>query len=114
MRVICCGDRAWADVKKIRDRLSQLPSGTTVIEGDAPGADRIAGMIARGFGLNLEVHPAKWAEYGRAAGPIRNQEMLSSGVDLVLAFHSDLAKSKGTADMVRRTRKADISVEVIS
>lgn len=55
--------------------------------------------------------PAKWKEFGRAAGPIRNQQMLDEGKpELVLAFHDDLENSKGTKDMVGRAMKADLPV----
>ncbi len=57
---------------------------------------------------------AKWGEYGKAAGAIRNQQMLDEGKpDLVLAFSHDLANSKGTKDMVNRARKNGVENYVI-
>lgn len=65
--------------------------------------------------------PADWNRHHKAAGPIRNRVMLEelnkSQEKLVLAFHDDLAASKGTADMCRISRKADVKVihvEVLS
>ena len=113
MRVLCCGDRNWNDADKIRERLRRLPAETVIVHGGANGADLLAGDIALSLGFTVEGHPAEWSRYHRAAGPIRNQEMLDSGVSLVLAFHADLKKSRGTADMVRRAKKAGIVVEVI-
>jgi len=41
--------------------------------------------------------------------------MLEEGVpSLVLAFHNDVASSKGTADMIKRARSKGVPVEVIS
>jgi hypothetical protein len=65
------------------------------------------------MGLPVESFPADWEQYGRAAGPIRNQQMLEAKPDRVFAFHEDLEHSKGTGDMVRRARKAGVPVEVI-
>ena len=113
MRVLCCGDRHWTDRQKIRERLSTLPIGTTIVHGGAAGADTLAGEVAQEFSYAVEGHPAEWSRYRRAAGPIRNQEMLDSGIDLILAFHSNLKQSRGTADMVRRGRKNNVPVEVI-
>lgn len=49
----------------------------------------------------------------RQAGPIRNEQMLQEGQpDKVLAFHENLAQSRGTADMVRRAAKAGVPVEI--
>lgn len=126
-RVLCCGDRNWTDRQIIHDRLVRLANevrdlthgfvwetkNITVVEGEANGADKISRQEAVKLGMEVESHPANWEKYHRAAGPIRNAEMLSSGVDLVLAFHDDLSRSKGTADMVKRARKAGVSVEVI-
>jgi hypothetical protein len=53
------------------------------------------------------VYKAEWDKHGRAAGPIRNQQMLDDGKpDLVLAF----AGGRGTDDMCRRAREAGIEV----
>lgn len=55
--------------------------------------------------------PALWDKHGRAAGPIRNTQMLDEGrPDLVLAFHRDLSESKGTRNMVEQSVKANLPV----
>lgn len=114
MRVLCCGDRDWADHEAIRRRLSKLPKSTIIIEGECRGADRICKAIAKSLGFEIDPYPAKWNLYGRSAGPIRNQQMLDEGKpELVIAFHSNLAKSKGTLNMITKARKAGVLVEVI-
>ena len=112
MTVLVCGDRNWSSLAAIRRRLRALPPDTVVIEGEARGADTLARVAAQELGFRVRKFPARWSEYGRAAGPIRNQQMLDAGPDLVLAFHADLAHSKGTADMVRRATKAGLPVRV--
>ena len=83
------------------------------MHGGARGADSIAGEEAKEFGLTVLAFSADWRRYGRAAGPIRNLQMLEEGKpDLVIAFHADLDHSKGTKDMVEQARKAGIKVEV--
>jgi hypothetical protein len=48
-----------------------------------------------------------------APGPIRNQQMLESGVDEAYAFVvGALEESHGTYDMVKRLRKAGVTVVV--
>lgn len=93
-------------------RLDALPrDGLVIVHGGARGADRLAGAWAHDRGVTEEIHPADWAAHGRAAGPIRNAEMLASGVDLVLAFRSP-GESRGTDHMVSIARKAGVGVEV--
>lgn len=87
----------------------------TIIHGAAKGADSIAGRLAeKNKDFEVEAFPADWKQYGKAAGPIRNKQMLDSGLDLVFAFHNDLSKSKGTKHMVEICRKAGIPVGVFS
>lgn len=113
MRVVVSGDRNWTNVEVMYDRLASLPEGTTIVHGAARGADRLAGSIARVLRLTEEPHPAHWDRHRRAAGPIRNREMLlSAPVDLVLAFHNDLKSSKGTLDMVLLAQSKDVPVEL--
>ena len=115
MRVLVCGSRDWNDRDMIRAALSRLPSGTIVIEGEARGADLLARSVAEELGFEVVKFPADWTRYHRAAGPIRNQQMLVEGKpDYVIAFHDDIRTSKGTFDMVNRARGAGIRVMIIS
>jgi len=113
-RVLVCGSRNWTDKKAILEFLWKLSRDTLIIEGEGRGADRIARDLAILLGFNILPFPADWKRYGKAAGPIRNQQMLDEGKpDLVVAFHNNLSKSKGTKDMVNRAKKAGIPVQVI-
>jgi hypothetical protein len=111
-RVLVCGDRNWTNLEAIRRELSRhRPS--VVIHGTARGADTLAGIAALELGISVERYPANWTKYGRAAGPIRNRQMLEIGrPDLVLAFHENIADSRGTADMIRIAEKKGVPVEL--
>ena len=114
-RVLICGDRNWTDREAIRLLVAKLKPGDVVIEGEARGADRIARDLAREAGIEIDPYPARWQRYGLAAGPVRNREMLTEGrPDLVLAFHDNLARSKGTRDMVTIARQAGVETWVWS
>lgn len=115
MKILICGDRYWRDKEAIAESLSLLAdSNTVVIHGGAQGADSLGGEAAKEFGLEVIVVPAEWDRYGKAAGPIRNRKMLDMEPDVVLAFHSDLKKSKGTKDCVKEAEKRDIMTFVIA
>ena len=114
-RVLVCGSREWlapAPIVRALRGLAEDHPDLIVIHGGARGADKLAGGAALFLGLDVIEVPAKWREYGRAAGPIRNQEMLEMRPDLVLAFHERMDLGKGTRDMVNRATKAGIPVEV--
>jgi putative aminopeptidase FrvX len=112
MRVIVCGSRNWKNEEAIRRQLERLPKNTTIVEGGCKGADLIAARVAKRLGLAVEEHPARWGQHGRSAGPIRNREMLETGVNLVLAFHEDIFHSRGTQHMVTIAREADIATYI--
>ncbi len=112
MKVLACGSRSWCDGKAIKDRLSLLPIGSTIISGSARGADTIASAVARDLGLKVEEFPAQWEKFGKSAGFRRNLVMLGQKPDLVIAFHQ--MKSPGTAHTIEEARRRGIPVEVIT
>ena len=113
MKVLFTGDRSWTDRNSIRKRLEILPPDTEIIVGDAKGLDTIVIELAWEMGLKVNgPHKANWNEHGKAAGPIRNRAMLDLEPDLVIAYHPDIEKSKGTKDCVNEAKKRNICVEI--
>ena len=111
MRVLVCGDRNWKESDPIRVFLCSLPKDSVVIHGAARGADSVAGKIAEAIGLRVETYPANWNKFGKAAGHIRNKEMLDTGKpDMVVYFHRNLKESKGTRNMVQQSVAAGLPV----
>lgn len=124
-------DLVGQHVQALQSRSGDRVVGITkIIEGCAPGADDWAARwaVTRG-GAEVAHHPAHWRHSesawtslgihpvpacppdcrrvrGRAAGVLRNGEMLALRPLMVVAFHADLEASKGTADMVRRAKAA--------
>jgi YspA, cpYpsA-related SLOG family len=111
-RVIVCGSRHWHDREAIANRLFGLPPDSTIVHGNAAGADRIAHQEAQKLGLLTEPHSADWERYGKSAGPIRNHEMAELGADLCLAFWD--GSSAGTKNMLEQAKKHGIPVEIIT
>lgn len=118
MKILVTGDREWEDrvtigeaiLRVVKEHNIKFLHDITIVHGGARGADSIAGEIGEQFGFHVHEFPALWERYGRAAGPIRNQQMLDENkdIDIVLAFHHDLTESRGTNDMVKRVAKAEI------
>ena len=119
IRVLVCGDREWTDYEYIVDVLREIRKEydgiECVIEGEARGADRLGRRAAEELGIVVMPFPADWKQYGRAAGPIRNRQMLDEGdPHLVLAFHDDLENSRGTKNMVEQALKRNVPVKFFS
>lgn len=74
----------------------------------------MSGYLATLMDMSVLEFPADWKKYGRAAGPIRNTEMLVKGKpDLVIAFHYNLDRSKGTKDMIQQSLNHGVDVIII-
>ena len=110
MRVLVCGSRDWDCPTEIGRRLAALPRGSEIIHGAARGADTFAQMYAHALGIPYTAYPADWNGKGRAAGILRNLEMLDQKPDLVIAFQKE--GSRGTQHTIDEARKRGIPVEV--
>ena len=113
-RVLVCGSRGWSDTETLYKWLSILPKGSTIIEGEATGADRLARIWGKQLGFKIEAYPAEWQRFGRRAGTIRNEKMLRLGKpQLVIAFHSDIQESRGTLHMISLARRRGLHVILV-
>lgn len=114
LALLVCGGRDYTDrytFDLVMDALHRDPGIAEIIQGGARGADAMAAQYARARCIVCTTFHANWDSDGKAAGPLRNQRMLDEGQpDLVLAFPG----GRGTADMVRRARKANVEVYIIT
>ena len=122
MKVLVCGSREWVEQAPIERELRKLPPGTIIVHGACRGADNIAGYVAKLLGFEVRPYPADWDFYGPSAGILRNKKMLDKEhpdkagvrIDKALAFHRDPNLGKGTKDMVKRLKQAEIPYEVLA
>jgi YspA, cpYpsA-related SLOG family len=124
MRVLITGSRDWEGlaaenrVYLVLDKVAELSYvlglPLVLVHGDCPtGADPCAdrwGMRRHKF-VTVERHPADWATYGKAAGPIRNKIMVDLGADMCIGFLRN--NSDGTSGTLRLAREAKIPTFVI-
>jgi hypothetical protein len=99
-KVLVTGDRTWS-AKHIIMQVLQEMKPKILIQGGAKGADLLASECAKQLRITVINYIADWSQYGRAAGPLRNRAMIDENKpELVLAFHDNLEKSKGTRNMI--------------
>ena len=96
----------------------------SLFHGGARGADQAIASAADQLGWPQIACPAAWQQHGRAAGPIRNRQMLERSLDLLAALPVGAGLlviafpgSRGTASLVdqarRLSRRSAISIEVL-
>lgn len=119
-RLLITGSRDWPNQPAIAAAILQQwhewgRPPMTIVHGGAKGADTMAeeslsgDLLERGY-LRVEVHHAEWEIHGRAAGPIRNAQMVALGADACLAFiHNG---SRGATGCVALAEGANIPVTV--
>lgn len=81
-----------------------------IVSGGCVGVDTIAIEFAKTYNITYKIFEANWKEFGKAAGPIRNEQMAKYGTHL-LAFW-DL-KSKGTKNMILNAKQNNLHIKVV-
>lgn len=108
---VICGGRFFADQAMFDGAMSEIIQlrgcPARIIHGDCQGADRMAAAWGKRMGIGVVAVHADWATYGLKAGPKRNQLMLDTFKPSVLVAFPG---SRGTADMMRKSRKARADV----
>lgn len=116
-RIIICGGLSFHDNDLlgtyVDDIIQQFPN-CEIISGHARGADTLGEEYAKQHNIPLKVFPAEWNKYGKAAGPIRNGQMLKYAITadaMVIAFWD--GHSRGTKNMLEQARRAGVECKIV-
>ncbi len=108
-RVVVFGGRKYGNIDAVYralDSVHKRHGDLVVVHGGATGADAIAAAWAKEREVRAESWPAKWRTHGRPAGPIRNAQMASSGLDGAIEFPGN----SGTKDMREQCEKWNVGI----
>ncbi len=105
MKLIIAGGRDYRFTSKDIERLNTLENITEVVSGGAKGADTEGEHWAREQSIPIKVFKADWNQYGRGAGPKRNQAM-ADYADAVALFPG----GKGTENMFKHAQKIGLVI----
>ena len=113
--VLVSGSRTWSSSEVARAELERLVDDEcawyrprVLVHGACRGADVIAAAQAQLTGwtlLAMPVTPEQWRTQGRAAGVLRNAQMLEVARPCVVLALREQGESRGTDDMLRRARE---------
>lgn len=89
-------------------KITYLKNIVGIVSGGANGIDSMAEKWAKENSLQLKVFHADWKKYGKAAGPIRNQQIVDFMHRMVAIpkIEPDGSYSKGTANSIKLAEKA--------
>ncbi|MHA1302510.1 MAG: DUF2493 domain-containing protein [Candidatus Heimdallarchaeaceae archaeon] len=108
MKLAIVGGRNFNDYEKLEDamqffHIEDFQEVSVIISGGAKGADSLGERYAENWNIQIKQFLPEWNKYGKAAGFIRNQQIVDA-CDMVLAFWD--GESKGTKDTIDKARKA--------
>lgn len=125
MKTIIAGSRTFDDYSLIRHAIESSPwyraitevvSGaqrSTRVEDDGSlfyyGVDYFGEQWARSKMIPIKRFPADWHQYGKSAGPRRNEQMACYADALIAVWDG---QSRGTSDMIRRAREHGLDTYV--
>ena len=110
-------DLAWSHQRVAAELLARSGGRLVhlVLHGGARGADAAIARAAHQLGWCSLVMPAEWGHHGRAAGPIRNRELLEQAIARAVAHTSPgsiasvlvvaFPGGAGTASLVQQARR---------
>ena len=117
-RVLITGDRNWRCRPIAREVVARLkakhgPALVVVHGGGLTGVDREFAEAAELQRVRREAHPADSGRWGDRGESVRNAEMVASGINLAVAVHRTLKRSRGTRDCVAKCLAAGIPVWLV-
>lgn len=121
-RMIIAGSRKFNDYEKMLNALDNLGihlintiDPVEIVSGHASGADTLGEKFAKAYNYPLKIFPADWNKYGKAAGPIRNEQMAKYAAEadrgILVAF--PIGESKGTRNMIKLAKQYGLEVNII-
>jgi hypothetical protein len=78
---------------------------TLVVSGRAKGPDLLGESWASDNGIGIAKFPAKWDLHGKAAGPIRNQEMGDFADGGIIMWDGKSSGAKHMSEVLRKQKK---------
>ena len=106
MKLAIIGSRDFNDYDMLVDflwRYKDSENIDSIISGGAKGADLLGKKCAKDIGFHYVEFLPDWEKYGKAAGFIRNSQIVDA-CDEVIAFWD--GKSRGTQDTITKAKKA--------
>lgn len=113
-KLLVCGSRTITNVSWIFSEIEKYISESNlqysdihIIEGSAKGVDKIAKQFADDRNIPVIEMPADWKSYGRAAGPIRNEQMVRLCDQCLILWDGKSHGTKNDIDLCDKYNKSN-------
>lgn len=114
MRLIIAGGRYFNDYGLLKEKVDYFLSNESghieIVSGCARGADSLGERYAKEKGIPVKQFPAKWGQYGKRAGYLRNEEMALYATHCICFWDGE---SKGTKHMIDISKKQNLNLRIV-
>jgi predicted Rossmann fold nucleotide-binding protein DprA/Smf involved in DNA uptake len=117
MKLIVAGGREFNDYELLKTEVMRFilendgrPGDISIVSGKARGADTLGERFANEWGFPVIEMPADWNKNGKAAGPIRNEEMAKIASHCIVFWDG---KSSGSGHMIRTAKKYNLKQKTV-
>lgn len=114
IKVIISGGRDFENYALLKFKcnaiLKDINDEIQIVSGGSKGADTLGERYAKDKGFICKRFEAEWDKNGKAAGPIRNEEM-AKYADYLIAFWN--GKSIGTKSMISKAQNVGLKIRII-
>jgi predicted Rossmann fold nucleotide-binding protein DprA/Smf involved in DNA uptake len=107
--VAVVGSRTFTNYELVKETLGKLEI-KKIVSGGAQGADKLGEQYAKENKIETLILLPEWKKYGRAAGFIRNEDIVKN-CDKVVAFWDGI--SKGTLNSIQIAKKLNKEVIIV-
>ena len=117
IKLIIAGGRDFNDYQLLQLETQRFlveqgfnPSQLIIVSGNAKGADSLGEEFAEKYNFPIATYPADWNKNGKAAGPIRNEEMANFATHAIIFWDSI---SRGSKNMIETARKYNLIYKIV-
>ena len=107
------GSRNFSDYSLMKEKLDEIKKQTDmliIVSGGSKGADNLAEQYAKENDLQCIVHKADWNRYAKAAGMIRNRQIVDTSDELIAFWDGT---SRGTQNTIRLANQNNKKIKVV-
>lgn len=108
------GSRTFTDYALLKENLDKISNEfhiTKIVSGGAQGADSLARKYAQEKNILLQEFKPDWQTYGKAAGMLRNTDIVNA-CDMLVAFWDGV--SPGTRDSIKKAEAQKKRVLIVT
>ena len=117
LKIVIAGCRYYNNYNEAKEYIDfcirEIKKNNTIVilSGGCKGADAIGERYAIENGYEIRKFVANWDKYGKAAGPIRNEQMAIEA-DYIICFWD--YKSRGTKSTINLCKKYNVNCKIVN